>query len=146
MVLVDQAEGAVSGQVSGDSLVRVEEVARKIVYERSAFRADQFSLKSNLLAHYHHTGPEILSQCDGAVDAFCDFAGTGGTFAGISRALKDHDDSQIGCYLIEPDGAAVLSGAKLVNGEHRIQGGGYSMSSLKMLDECSNRWLHSGKR
>ena len=135
VVLVEQAEGAVSGQVSGDSLARVEEVARKIVAERNAFRADQFNLEANFLAHYQHTGPEILAQCDGAVDAFCDFAGTGGTFAGISRALKEHD-GRIGCYLIEPEGAAVLSGAGLINGEHRIQGGGYSMSSLKMLDNA----------
>ena len=135
VVLVEQAEGAVVGQVSGSSLSRVEEVAQQIVRQRNAFRADQFNLESNYLAHYRHTGPEILSQCNGKVDAFCDFAGTGGTYAGISRALKRHD-SGIGCFLIEPEEAAVLSGAELVDGEHRIQGGGYSMRELKMLKDA----------
>ena len=40
----------------------------------------------------------------------------------------------IKCFIVEPDSAAVLSGGPLKDGEHRIQGGGYSMTGLKMLD------------
>ena len=36
-------------------------------------------------------------------DAFCEFVGTGGTFAGISRFLKAKRPA-ISCYIIEPAG------------------------------------------
>src|SRR6185312_59211 len=42
VVIVDQAPGAVRGQVSGDDLALVEDRTRALVNERGAFRADQF--------------------------------------------------------------------------------------------------------
>ena len=39
------------------------------------FFADQFENESNYLAHYHGTGPEILRQSGGHVDAFISGAG-----------------------------------------------------------------------
>src|SRR5512145_2567299 len=44
VVLVDQLPGSKPGQVSGGDLELVETEARRIVLERSAFRADQFNL------------------------------------------------------------------------------------------------------
>ena len=133
VVLVDQAPGAVPGQVSGESLALVEEAARRIVAERGAFRADQFSLEGNYRAHYLHTGPEIIAQSNGSVQAFCDFAGTGGSFAGVSRALREHDPRAL-CFVVEPAGAAVLAGCAITSSEHKIQGGGYSLKELKFLE------------
>ena len=78
VVLVDQLPGSTPGQVSGGDLELVEQEARRIVRERDAFRADQFHLRANMLAHYLHTGPEILRQSGGEIDAMCDFVGTGG--------------------------------------------------------------------
>ena len=132
VVLVDQAPGALPGQVSGESLALVEKVTQRIVKERGAFRADQFKLESNVRAHYLHTGREIIRQSDGRVDVFCDFAGTGGSFAGISKALRENNPQTL-CYLIEPQGAAVLSGGEVTNQNHKIQGGGYSIRELKFL-------------
>jgi cysteine synthase A len=132
VVLVDQAPGARAGQVSGEDLKRVEAETRRIVGERGAFRADQFRLAGNFRAHYLHTGPEILRQTGGAIDAFCDFVGTGGTFAGCAAAFKEHDPS-IRCYIVEPEGAAVLAGKPATHPGHRIQGGGYSMAELPLL-------------
>ena len=134
VVLVDQMADSVAGQVSGGDLALVEEETRKIVKARGAFRADQFRLKSNFRAHYLNTGPEIIQQCGGDVDVFCDFAGTGGSFAGCTAALKEHN-SAIKCFLVEPDGAAVLSGDSVTYPNHRIQGGGYSMADLPMIDD-----------
>ncbi|MFA5027389.1 MAG: cysteine synthase family protein [Candidatus Methylomirabilota bacterium] len=133
VVLVDQCPGSPPGQVSGDDLELVEREARRIVRERSAFRADQFHLRGNLRAHLLHTGPEILRQSGGAVQAFCDFAGTGGSFAGCAAALKAHDPA-IRCYLVEPAGAAVLAGRPLTHPNHRIQGGGYAIADLALVD------------
>jgi cysteine synthase len=122
VVLVDQAPGAREGEVSGDDLALVEAAAQRLARDRRAFRADQFRNAGNFRAHYLHTGPEILEQTGGAFDAFCDFAGTGGTFAGCAAAFREHKPS-IRCCLVEPDGP-----------RHRIQGGGYSMPELPMLD------------
>ena len=133
VVLVDQMPGSMPGQVSGQDLALVEEQAQRIVQARGAFRADQFRLAGNMRAHLLHTGPEILRQTGGRFDAFCDFVGTGGSFAGCAAAFKRHSPS-IGCYLVEPAGAAVLKGEAVTNPGHRIQGGGYSMATLPLID------------
>jgi cysteine synthase A len=132
VVLVDQAPGSPRGQVSGEDLARVEQEAQRIVEDRKAFRADQFILQGNFRAHYLHTGPEILKQTNGRLDGFCDFAGTGGTFAGVSAALKEHNPS-IKCFVVEPASAAILAGKRITNPNHRIQGGGYSMKELPLI-------------
>ena len=132
VVLVDQLPDSKPGQVSGGDLERVEQEAQKIVAERKAFRADQFKLAGNFRAHYLHTGPEFIRQSRGAIDAFCDFAGTGGTFAGCAAAFKEYNPA-IQCYLVEPQGAAALARQPVTYPNHRIQGGGYSMTDLPLL-------------
>ena len=132
VVLVDQMPGSRPGQVSGEDLKLVEAETQRLVEARGAFRADQFRLAGNLRAHYLHTGPEILRQTGGRIDAFCDFVGTGGTFAGCAAAFKEHDPA-IRCYIVEPEGAALLAGEPVTHPGHRIQGGGYAMAELPLL-------------
>lgn len=133
VVLVDQLPDSVPGQVSGGDLALVETRAREIVSERKAFRADQFQLAGSVRAHYLHTAPEILRQTGGQVDAFCDFVGTGGSFAGCASAFKEHN-AKIQCYIIEPEGAAAMAGEEVTHPNHRIQGGGYSIADLPLID------------
>ena len=133
VVLVDQAPDSTVGKVTGEDLKLVEEATKEIVTDNGAFRADQFILKGNFRAHYLHTGPEILKQSDGKIDAFCDFVGTGGTFAGCAAAFKEYN-SKIKCYVIEPSGVAVLAGRTVTNASHKIQGGGYNMTELEMIN------------
>ncbi len=133
VVLVDQLPDSEPGQVSGGDLALVEEAAQRITEERGAYRADQFHLAGNKRAHYLHTGPEIIQQSGGDFDLFCDFAGTGGSFAGCAAAFKEHNPA-IACYLVEPQGAAVLAGQPVTYPNHPIQGGGYSMADLPLLD------------
>jgi cysteine synthase A len=135
VVLVDQASGSKKGQVSGEDLALVENETQRIIKARKAFRADQFSLQSNFDAHYLHTGPEIITQAEGNIDIFCDFAGTGGSFGGIARALKEHNP-KVECYLVEPESCAVYAGKVTSNQSHKIQGGGYSMPDLKFVDKA----------
>ena len=66
------------------------------------------------------------------IDAFCDFAGTGGTFAGCAAAFKEANPSTR-CFVVEPEGAAALAGEPVTNPGHRIQGGGYAMTRLELL-------------
>ena len=121
VVLVDQLPDSQPGQVSGGDLELVEQAAQRIARERGAFRADQFRHRGNFRAHYLHTGPEILRQAGGRIDAFCDFAGTGGTFAGCAAAFKESNPA-IECFMVEP-----------ASPRHRIQGGGYSMADLPLV-------------
>jgi len=132
VVRVKQLHGSKPGQVSGGDLALVEQEAQRLAAERGAFRADQFRLQGNFRAHYLHTGPEFIRQSGGAIDAFCDFAGTGGSFAGCAAAFKEFNPA-IRCFVVEPDGAAVLAGEPVTNPNHRIQGGGYSMPDLPLL-------------
>lgn len=133
VVLVPQAAGSVPGQVSGEDLALVEQEAQRIVRARGAFRADQFRLVGNRRAHYLTTGPEILRQTGGRFDAFCDFVGTGGSFAGCAAAFKEADPA-IRCFVVEPAGAAALKGEPVTNPGHRIQGGGYAMAPLPLIE------------
>jgi cysteine synthase A len=133
VVLVDQRPDSLPGQVSGGDLELVEMETQRIAGEKKAFRADQFKLWGNFRSHYLHTGPEFLEQADHKIDAFCDFVGSGGSFAGCATAFKEHNPS-IRCYVVEPEGAAALSGEQFICPQHRIQGGGYSMRSLTFLN------------
>lgn len=134
VVLVPQADGSEPGRVTGDDLALVEEHARRLTVQRDAFRADQFSRETNRRAHEAHTGPEMWDQTGGDLDVFCDFVGTGGTYAGVTMALKARR-ADIKCYVIEPEKSAVLAGRSVVSPHHRIQGGGYAMGSLGMLHD-----------
>jgi cysteine synthase A len=134
VVLVPQAPGSRPGQVSGDDLALVESRARELTDERGAFRADQFARIANRAAHEQHTGPELWVQTGGQIDAFCEFVGSGGTYAGVTAALKARRPA-IRCYVVEPASAAVLAGRAVTDPGHRIQGGGYSMPDLPMLHD-----------
>lgn len=79
----------------------------------------QFSNPANPLRHYEDTGREILEALDGRVDIFAAGVGTGGTFSGVGRRLRE------GCpgvrlVAVEPAASPVLSGGK--PGPHAIQG------------------------
>jgi len=133
VVRVEQAPGSPPHQVSGEDLALVEQRTREIVRERAAFRADQFTLPGNVLAHERYTGREIWEQSNGRVDVFVDFVGTGGSFTGVMRYLQ-RQNAAIRGYLIEPATAAVLAGKPMTRPSHPIQGGGYSMPDLPLLD------------
>ena len=153
VVLVDQCPDAVPGQVSGADLARVAEVCREMVEIRGAFRADQFQLAGSFTAHYEHTAPEIWDQAGGQVDAFVDYVGSGGTFAGCAAYFKEVSDGRVKCFVVEPAAAVVLddspvagAGAGPQDGNHRIQGGGYSISleDLPVLQQVRNGTLILG--
>lgn len=132
VVLVDQCADSQPGKVSGADLARVEEKTRQIVIERGAYRADQFELEGNRRAHYLHTAPEIWRQ-SGGIDAFCDFVGSGGSFAGCARYFKGRNPA-VQCYIVEPEGAAAYAGQPVTRPNHKIQGGGYAMNELPLID------------
>lgn len=134
VVLVPQMPGGKAGAVSGADLALVEAEAQRITAARGAFRADQFNHPGNPAAHETGTATELWAQSGGELSAFVDFAGSGGTLAGVARALGPKG---VACYAVEPQGAAVLAGAEADQPDHPIQGGGYAMADLSHLHGIS---------
>ena len=77
---------------------------------------DQFKNRSCLDAHYFGTAQEILDKV--IPDVFVAGVGSGGTFTGISRRLKQ-DNNALRCYVVQPTGCDILRG---VAQPHKIQG------------------------
>ena len=83
------------------------------------FLPRQFANLGNIEAHSQSTGPEILRQLGGKLDAFVMGVGTGGTVMGVGRALR-MAKSAARIVAVEPDESAVMSGE--ARGCHGIQG------------------------
>ena len=84
-----------------------------------AIWANQFDNVANRDGHIATTGPEIWTQTDGQVDGFVCAVGTGGTLAGVGRALKDRNP-KIAIALADPMGAALYS--YYAHGELKAEG------------------------
>lgn len=134
VVLVDQLPDSTPGQVSGKDLELVEIEAQRLTKELNAFRVDQFYNPSTYRAGEIGIAGEVMSQADEPIDAFVDFMGTGGSFVGVTTALKKQLQN-IKCYGVEPENARRYSRPEDIgSGKHKIQGGGYNME-LSFLTE-----------
>nr|WP_043335564.1 cysteine synthase A [Belnapia moabensis] len=81
--------------------------------------ANQFGNLANAAAHEETTGPEIWEQTGGRIDAFTCACGTGGTLAGVARALKAKKPD-IRIVLADPMGSGLYSWVK--TGEVKAEG------------------------
>lgn len=84
----------------------------------NAISLEQFKNQSNPLAHYETTGPEIYRDLNGEVNYFVAGAGSGGTYTGALRYLKEMDDEVIG-VLADPVGSTMGGGE---HGDYDIEG------------------------
>jgi len=86
-----------------------QEVAARLVREiPGAWWADQFGNPANPLAHETGTGPEILEQMGGDVDAVVCGVGSGGTITGIGRFMAANSP-KTEMVLADPEGS-ILAG------------------------------------
>lgn len=86
-------------------------VSRRLAEELGAVHANQFDNLANAAAHEATTGPEIWAQTEGRVDAFTCSCGTGGTLAGVARALKARKPG-VRIVLADPLGSALYNWVK----------------------------------
>lgn len=85
------------------------EKAKELAEKNGWFLCHQFETEANWKFHYDTTGPEILNDLDGKVDYWVTGYGTGGTFHGAGKYIKETSpDTKI--ILAEP-GAAALVGS-----------------------------------
>lgn len=83
-----------------------------------AISLEQFKNQVNPLAHYETTGHEIYEDLDGQIDYLIAGAGSGGTYTGIARYLKEKKPL-IKAILADPNGS-VMGGGE--HGDYDIEG------------------------
>jgi cysteine synthase A len=79
---------------------------------------EQFRNMSNPKAHYETTGPEIYRDLDGKVNYLVAGAGSGGTYTGIVKYLKEQNP-EIKGVLADPIGSTIGGGE---HGDYDIEG------------------------
>lgn len=114
-LVLTSAEGGIKGAIE-----KAEELAASIP---GAYVPQQFRNQFNADSHYETTGPEIYEQMDGRIDAFVTGAGSGGTFTGVARYLREKIPGLF-CAIVEPQGSVL--GGRQEAGHHDVEGIGAS--------------------
>jgi cystathionine beta-synthase (O-acetyl-L-serine) len=97
------------------AIAKAEELLEEIP---GSYYPRQFGNPANPETYYKTLGPEIWEQMDGNVDVFVAGAGTGGTFMGTARYLKEQNPD-IKTVIVEPEGS-ILNGGE--SGPHKTEG------------------------
>jgi cysteine synthase A len=119
-----------------DGMTGAREKAAQIIAETAgAVSLDQFENPANPRIHYETTGPELLRDSGGEIDYFVAGAGSGGTFSGILKYLKEKLPRVKG-VLVDPLGSTIGGGE---HGPYSIEGIGNSFipgtMDLSLVDE-----------
>ena len=105
-----------------DNYIKFSERLAKEIYKKNngnTIWANQFDNTANLNGHYNNTGKEIWNQTKGKIDGFICSSGTGGTIAGVGKALKE-ENNKVKIYLSDPKGSALYNFIKF--NELKIEG------------------------
>jgi len=101
------------------AIQKAKEIAADIP---DSFTALQFENPSNPEFHHDTTAPEIFEQMQGRIDAVVIGVGTGGTFTGVGRFMKEKL-GKVHCVAVETEGSVLGGGPK---GPHKVEGIGSS--------------------
>src|SRR5699024_2515936 len=86
----------------------------------NSFTPQQFANPANPRTYYKTLGPEIWNDLNGDITTFIAGAGSGGTFTGTAKYLKEKDEA-IKTVIVEPEGS-ILNGGE--PGPHDTEGNG----------------------
>jgi cysteine synthase len=101
------------------AIKRAKEIVASIP---GAFMAGQFENLANPEFHHETTAQEIFDQMQGQLDAIVIGIGTGGTFSGVARFMKERLPNVL-CVAVETQGSILQGGAP---GQHKVEGIGVS--------------------
>ena len=102
-----------------DGMLGADRKAEEIIASiPGAISLKQFKNPANPRAHYETTGPEIYRQFDGKVDYLVAGAGSGGTYSGIVKYLKEQNENITG-VLADPVGSIIGGGG---HADYNIEG------------------------
>ncbi|GFZ34433.1 cysteine synthase [Clostridium zeae] len=96
----------------------VEKAEELLKTTKNSISFKQFENIYNPLAHYETTGPEIYKALDGNIDYLVAGAGSGGTYSGVVRYLKEQNGNIKG-ILADPEGSTMGGG---IAGCYNIEG------------------------
>ncbi len=96
--------------VEAANMDEMVERAKRLADELGGYYVNQFGNPANPRAHYETTGPELLRQADGRIDAFVMGVGTGGTITGVGRFLRERLGSRVRIIAVVPRGSPVAGG------------------------------------
>ena len=85
------------------------------------FKPDQYSNMANPQAHYETTGPEILEQTGGELDAIVVSVGTGGTISGVGRYFKEHRP-EVRIVGVDPEGSIYTADSEADTHPYLVEG------------------------
>ncbi|GCD11900.1 PLP-dependent cysteine synthase family protein [Clostridium tagluense] len=88
------------------AIAKAKELLNKIP---NSISLQQFENDANPKAHYETTGPEIYDALEGEIDYFVAGAGSGGTFSGVMKYLKEMNKNTKG-ILVDPYGSTLGGG------------------------------------
>jgi cystathionine beta-synthase len=95
--------------VPADSPRSYYEVAKRIHRETpGSFYVNQYHNPANTEAHYASTGVELWEQTDGKLDYYVAGLGTGGTFSGVAKYLKEKNP-RVQCVGVDTFGSMLYS-------------------------------------
>ena len=97
------------------AVAKAEEIKAEIP---GSISLEQFRNQSNPLAHYETTGREIFESLDGRIDYVVAGAGSGGTYTGVLRYIKERVPGVKG-ILADPVGSTMGGG---VHSDYNIEG------------------------
>jgi cysteine synthase A len=101
------------------AIAKAKEIAAGI---KDSFVALQFENPANPEYHYETTAEEIWEQMEHKIDAIAIGIGTGGTFSGVARFMKQKN-ANIRCVSVESQGSILQGGEP---GPHKVEGIGVS--------------------
>jgi cysteine synthase B len=96
------------GEEGSNGAIRLAE--KLVADEPSYVFLFQYGNPANPLAHYEHTGPEIMRDCP-EVDVFVAGLGTSGTLMGVGRHLKERKPG-VRVVAVEPPAGELVQGLR----------------------------------
>ena len=83
-----------------------QDLGKRIAEEQGAYFINQFGNPDNALAHEQTTGPEIVEELSGQLDAIVLGVGSSGTVTGLGKYLREHAP-HVELVLADPEGSVL---------------------------------------